>query len=442
MIDALPHPYDRISDIAVPEGASDDQIVQQLSQELRELGATNDHSAVLYTDPAAGERRLTLLGTENNRFGFNADRDLLAIGWMSTLLRDETRPQTENEFTGILVHPYLESHVTWDVGRPTSLLDTQDAELLARVWPQGQEVQVLLCGLLPLASKASSGLMVGDDAALSQVRHWALLVNGHLAGITEDPSVVDRVSQGTVTNLEGLSLDITQLHIPVSETIDTADVIDVLSDTELLNIDVLGVDSGQMMMIDATAEGDYESNEPTFTGETFTSEDDTLSYSGACSTTTRRSSYGGVLRNSEGHPKAGVSSSGYGDGAYPFYVGKETDFVLVSFLGHETLDIDGEDEDDYFEIPAQLSTETLVANAAQLTWLDGGTFVVEDGPDGTADIIAGDPCYMENHQDLMNIAAVHSGGYQLALGVCNYGTIGNNNWDGDRVSLMLAHKID
>lgn len=437
MIDALPHPYDRISDIAVPEGASDDQIVQQLSQELRELGATIDYSAMLYTDPASGERRLTLFGTEGNRFGFNADRDLLAIGWMSTLLRDETRPRAENGFTGHMRHPYLESHVTWDVGRATSVLDTQDAELLARVWPQGQEVQVLLCGLLPRASKASSGLMVGDDAALSQVRHWALLVNGRLTGITEDPSVVDRVSQGTVTNLEGLSLDITQLHIPVSETIDTADVIDVLSDTELLNIDVLGVDSGQMMMIDATAEGDYEPNEPTFEGD-----DDTLSYSGACSTTTRRSNYGGVLRNSEGHPKAGVSSSGYGDGAYPFYVGKETDFVLVSFLGHETLDIDGEDEDDYFEIPAQLSTETLVANAAQLTWLDGGTFAVEDGPDGGADITAGDPCYMENHRNLMNSAAVHSGTYQLALGVYNYGTIGNNNWDGDRVSVMLAYKID
>lgn len=436
MLNALLHPYSRRTDIAVPEGRSDAQVVEQLAQELRELGATNDHSAVLYTDPAAGERRLTLLGTKNNRFGFDADRDLLAIGWMSTLLRDETRPQTENEFTGILVHPYLESHVTWDVGRPTSLLDTQDAELLARVWPQGQEVQVLLCGLLPRASKASSGLMVGDDAALSQVRHWALLVNGHLAGITEDPSVVDRVRQDTVTNLDDFSLDITQLHIPVSETIDTADVIDVLSDTELLNIDVLGVDSGQMMMIDATAHDDYESNEPTFTGE-----DDTLSYSGACSTTTRRGSYGGVLVNIEGHPKAGVSSSGYGDGAYPFYVGKETDFVLVGFLGHETLDIDGEDEDDYFEIPLWQSTETLVANAAQLTWLDGGTFVVEDGSDGGADIIAGDPCYMENHQDLMNIAAVHSGGYQLALGVYNYGTIGNNNWDGDRVSVMLAYKI-
>lgn len=440
MLNALLHPYARKTDIAVPEGRSDAQVVEQLAQELRELGATNDHSAVLYTDPAAGERRLTLLGTENNRFGFDADRDLLAIGWMSTLLKDETRPQTENEFTGAPVHPYLESRVTWDVGRPTSLLDTQDAELLARVWPQGQEVQVLLCGLLPRASKASSGLMVGDDAALSQVRHWALLVNGHLAGITEDPSVVDRVRQGTVTNLDGFSLDVTKLHIPVLPTLDTQSVIEIIKGTELLHIDTLGVDSGQMMMIDATAYEDFESNEPTFEGD-----DDTLSYSGACSTTTRRSNYGGVLRNSEGHPKAGVSSSGYGDGAYPFYVSKETDFVLVSFLDHEVLDIDIDDEDedesDYFETPVQRSTETLVVNAEKLTWIDGGTFAVEDGPDGSANITAGDPCYMENHQGLMNSAAVHSGTYRLALGVYNY-SAGSNDWDSDRVSVMLAYKID
>lgn len=215
-----------------------------------------------------------------------------------------------------------------------------------------------------------------------------------------------------------------------------------LKGCKLQPMGVLGVDSGQMMILDANAEEHFVDNHPTFG-----SDDDSLSYSGACSTTTRRSHYGGVLSH-QGTPCAGVSSSGYGDGAYPAYVTDKTDDVLVSFMLHEVIDIDADEEtlDEAIEMvndESGLDTEILVRNAERLTWIDGGTFVVEDTPDG-ADVIIGDPCYMKDgHVDmsLMTQIAVHPGTYQLSLGVNHYGEV-SNSWDADRVSLMLAHKID
>lgn len=215
-----------------------------------------------------------------------------------------------------------------------------------------------------------------------------------------------------------------------------------LKGCKLQPMGVIGVDSGQMMIIDAAAAEHFVDNRPTFDEN-----DDSLSYSGACSTTTRRSRYGGTLAH-QGQTRAGVSSSGYGDGAYPAYVTDKTDAVLVSFMLHEVIDIDVDDEaaDEDAEMLREdpdLDTEVLVRNAERLTWIDGGTFVVEDTPDG-ADVIVGDPCYMDDGLvdfSLMAQIAVHSGTYQLSLGVHGYGGP-SSSWDTDRVSLMLAHRID
>lgn len=234
----------------------------------------------------------------------------------------------------------------------------------------------------------------------------------------------------------------TFVHIPVLKPLETDSVTAALKGCKLQPMGVIGVDSSQMMILDAAAAEHFVDNRPTFDAG-----DDSLSYSGACSTTTRRSRYGGTLAH-QGQTRAGVSSSGYGDGAYPAYVTDKTDAVLVSFMLHEVIDIDVDDEaaDEAAEMLREdpdLDTEVLVRNAERLTWIDGGTFVVEDTPDG-ADVIVGDPCYMDDGLvdfSLMAQIAVHSGTYQLSLGVHGYGGP-SSSWDTDRVSLMLAHRID
>ena len=234
----------------------------------------------------------------------------------------------------------------------------------------------------------------------------------------------------------------TFVHIPVLKSLETDSVTAALKGCKLQPMGVIGVDSGQMMILDADAEEHFVDNRPDFAED-----NDSLSYAGACSTTTRRSHYGGVLSH-QGTPCAGVSSSGYGDGAYPAYVTDKTDAVLVSFMLHEVIDIDADDEaaDEAAEMLREdpdLDTEVLVRNAERLNWIDGGTFIVEETPDG-ADVIVGDPCYMKDGLvdfSLMSQIAVHPGTYQLSLGVHGYGGP-SSSWDTDRVSLMLAHKID
>ena len=234
----------------------------------------------------------------------------------------------------------------------------------------------------------------------------------------------------------------TFVNIPVLKPLETDSVTAALKGCTLQPMGVPGVDSGQMMILDAGAEEHFVDNRPDFAED-----NDSLSYAGACSTTTRRSHYGGVLSH-QGTPCAGVSSSGYGDGAYPAYVTDKTDAVLVSFMLHEVADIDADEETvdeavDAVNDESELDTEVLVRNAERLTWIDGGTFVVEDAPGG-ADVIIGDPCYMKDgHADmsLMTQIAVHPGTYQLSLGVNHYGEVGSS-WDADRVSIMLAHRLD
>lgn len=49
----------------------------------------------------------------------------------------------------------------------------------------------------------------------------------------------------------------------------------------------------------------------------------------------------------------------------------------------------------------------------------------------------------DGHVDmsLMTQIAVHPGTYQLSLGVNHYGEVAGS-WDTDRVSIMLAHRLD
>ena len=434
MVITIPTPYGAELIPALPADLSDAQILRQIGDQLREQGLALDLTGVLHTRPGRSSRSLLLMGSENDILRYSPDSLLFHLGWFSHPVEDMTQPPEWSDFLETKIRPLLSSKVRWDVGRSTTLLEPETAEsreTSESIWPKGLNATVTLLGL-------------SERGNLDQreTRRWAVVVDNQLAGLTGDPAIIDRVRDGEVTNLDGLTLDAEVVHVPVLRPLMADSVIAALEGQKLQPMGVLGVDSGQMMILDAGAEEHFVDNRPDFTED-----NDSLSYAGACSTTTRRSCYGGTLAH-QGQTRAGVSSSGYGDGAYPAYVTDRTDAVLVSFMLHEVIDIDADDEaaDEAIETvndESELDTEVLVRNAERLTWIDGGTFVVEDTPDG-ADVIVGDPCYMGDGLidfSLMVQVAVHSGTYQLSLGVHGYGGP-SSSWDTDRVSLMLAHRID
>lgn len=430
----IPVPYSAALVPTLPADSSDAAILRQVGDQLREQGLALDLTGVLHTRPGRSSRSLLLMGSENDILRYSPETLLFHLGWSSDPVTDMTQAPKWSDFLEMEIRLLLASEVRWDVGRSTTLLEPETAESRETsegIWPEGRSVRVTL---LELSERGRHDR--------HETRRWAVVVGGQLAGLTGDPAIIDRVRDGEVTNLDGLTLDAEVVHVPVLRPLMADSVIATLEGQKLQPMGVLGVDSGQMMILDAGAEEHFVDNRPDFTEG-----NDSLSYAGACSTTTRRSHYGGVLSH-QGTPRAGVSSSGYGDGAYPAYVTDKTDAVLVSFMLHEVADIDADEEtlDEAIEVvndESELDTEVLVRNAERLTWIDGGTFVVEDTPGG-ADVIIGDPCYMKDgHADmsLMTQIAVHPGTYQLSLGVNHYGEVAGS-WEADRVSLMLAHRLD
>lgn len=430
----IPEPYGAELIPALPADLSDAQILHQIGGQLREQGLTHDLTGIFHTRPGRDTRSMLLMGSENDILRHSPETLLFHLGWFSDHVTDMTQAPEWSDFLETKIRPLLSSEVRWDAGRSTTLLEPETAEsreTSESIWPEGRSATVTLLGLSERGRHDRR-----------ETRRWAVVVNHQLAGLTRDRTIIDRVRDGEVTNLDGLTLDAEVVHIPVLRPLMADSVIAALGGQKLQPMGVLGVDSGQMMILDAGAEEHFVDNRPDFDED-----NDSLSYAGACSTTTRRSRYGGVLSH-QGTPCAGVSSSGYGDGAYPAYVADKTEAVLVSFMLHEVIDIDADDEtaDEAIEAvndESKLDTEVLVRNAERLTWIDGGTFVVEDTPGG-ADVIIGDPCYMKDgHADmsLMTQIAVHPGTYQLSLGVNHYGEVAGS-WEADRVSLMLAHRLD
>lgn len=430
----IPEPYGTSLISTLPVDLSDAQILRQIGDRLREQGLTHDLTGIFHTRPGRSTRSLLVLGSENDALRRDPTSLLSQLGWWAKPVEDTTQSPEWSDFLEAEIPQLLSSEVRWDVGRSTSLLEpetSESRETSANVWPKGRKVTITLL--------SAAGLKRPDQ---HEALRWAVVVDDQLAGMTTDLAIIDRVRAGEVTNLDGLSLDLEVVHIPVLKPLETDSVTAALKSQKLQPMGILGVDSGQMMILDADAAEHFVDNRPTFADD-----DDSLSYSGACSTTTQRSHYGGVLSH-QGTPRAAVSSSGYGDGGYPAYVADRTEAVLVSFMAHEAADIDADEEtvDEAVEMlndERDLGTEVLVRNAERLTWIDGGTFVVEDRPGG-ADVIIGDPCYMKDgHADmsLMTQIAVHPGTYQLSLGVNHYGEVAGS-WEADRVSLMLAHRLD
>lgn len=439
-----PQPYGHSLVGPLPEDLSREDLITEVAQQLRAQGATVDVDGVVFTHTRDGETYLALLSGDSNPFGFDADRALRMLGWEIRVTRDPSQPLETNSYTGQPNHPAVSSEVTWDPGAAISLIGDQDRQALLEIWPEGRpNTRVVLLDLMLPGDYIRS--LKGEDVSAST---WAVIVNGRLAGITDDPTIIQSVRDGELTNLDGLSLPATTVRIPVTTVLPTGDITRALADIELHWMDTLGVDSGQMMIIDSLAANSFEDNEPSFDRE-----DNSLSYAGACSVTVGHNAYGGVLVH-EDVARAGVSSSGYGDGSYPAYVGKNGDLVLVSFLAHEFLTIgsESEDEEDEEEVdflfdPTQtLDTSKLVTNAERLEWIDGGTFVVgSDDADGTGmgSVLVADPCYLSHEgeiQGLLTDVIVREGTYQLVLGIHNRGK--SSGWESDRVSVLLAYRVD
>lgn len=429
----IPSNYGAFLVPTLPADLSDTATLRQVGDQLHALGCRHDLTGVLHTRPGRSSRSLLLLGRESDYLRRDSVTLLFHLGWKSWEIVDVEAPAQWSDFLEQHIEQLVSSTVRWDVGRSTTLLEPETAEsreTSEHVWPDGRSVTVEVHALTPAGQKHER-----------EPELWAVSVDNQLSGMTSDPAIIDRVRRGEVTNLDDLTLDLEVVHIPVLKPLEADSVTAALKGCKLQPMGVIGVDSGQMMIIDAAAAEHFVDNRPTFDAG-----DDSLSYSGACSTTTCRSRYGGMLAH-QGQTRAGVSSSGYGDGAYPAYVTDKTDAVLVSFMLHEAADIDADEEtlDEAIETvndESGLDTEVLVRNAERLTWIDGGTFVVEDRPGG-ADVIIGDPCYMKDgHADmsLMTQIAVHPGTYQLSLGVNHYAEV-SNSWDADRVSVMIAARI-
>lgn len=96
----------------------------------------------------------------------------------------------------------------------------------------------------------------------------------------------------------------------------------------------LGVDSGQMMIIDAQAANEWDLNDD-WSGDIIDEKySDSLTYMGACYATLNTGDQAGTLAN-----KALVSSTGFGDGTYPlilsYDMSDEVCAVIVDFIWDE-----------------------------------------------------------------------------------------------------------
>lgn len=429
---------------AVAAGTTDDQAIAELTALLHEENYPHDVRVVIghATDGTeTGKRTLAVMGTEANRFGFDVDTSLRALGWEVDLAEDTTQPEEESDFIpGHKNHPMVQSTVTWDAGEPAALTSpswipnpTEGSDLSFHT---DRPVKVILFELYTTGRYIERiKYRTGEGSARPTPDAWAVITDNRLAGITSDPTIVERVREGRVSNLEGLTCPVAR-HIPMLASIDSAEVAAQLEDQTLDQMGTAGVDSGQMMILDDDLAGEFVNDRPEFDSLI-----DTLSYSGACSQTTRRGAYGGTLQH-EGDAHAGVSSSGYGDGAYRVYVNQATDLLVVSFIDHEIVQIDGDEEAqeialyEHYErqgIDSSISGDVLMGNAEKLHFIDGGTFTI----DGEA--LVGDPCYTRSSPELMVPVAVVPGEYRLLLGVHNYGEA--DSWDTDRVSVMIAARI-
>lgn len=253
--------------VGYADSMADDEIMGAVRDQLAAEGRKKDIELVIV--PEGERRRVIALGAEQNPWGFDQS-DLFSLGYVAVPADTGLR------------------EVQWDAGRALWAGDD-----VGTSWGP-ESVHVSLYELRH-GPGSSTGL-------------WAVIVDGHIGGITNDPDIVGRAERGEITNLDGLTFPASHI-VSMREDL-SAEALEEIEASELTEIGSAPVDSGQVMVADeahipAFREGDMD--------RSFDPDDDSFTYAGACSQTLNG---GGTLRL-EGESVAAASSSGYGDGAYP-----------------------------------------------------------------------------------------------------------------------------
>lgn len=106
----------------------------------------------------------------------------------------------------------------------------------------------------------------------------------------------------------------------------------------------IGVDSGQMMLVDPCYIESWDSDDEEFAvdaSDRETPKHSNFSYAGACNTTLTKPN-AGILS----HGMAAVCSTGFGDGSYPVYVEYSNEGEWGTRIKSMTIVFIGEDEDE------------------------------------------------------------------------------------------------
>lgn len=249
-------------------GMADDEIADAARVRLAAEGRKKDLELIIVPTGKSDVRRVIVQGSEQNPWGFDRS-DLHSLGYIP-------RP-SESAL----------SEVVWDRDRPLWAGDD--------LW-EGQ------CPF-PVTVFVEELRSLRDDEPPA----WAVIVNGHIGGITTDPGIVGRVGRGEVKNLDGLTFPTSRI-VPMRRDI-AAEALVEIEASESTVVGSASVDSGQVMVSDATLAEKFGEGGM---GRRFDPADDSFTYAGACSQTLND---GGTLVLDDA-PVAAASSSGYGDGEY------------------------------------------------------------------------------------------------------------------------------
>lgn len=255
------------------EGMSDDEIAEKVRAQLAAEGRKKDVELVI-VNQGQGRSRVIALGADQNPWGFDVS-DLFGLGYIPLPIRGMEWQD-----------------VQWDEGR-AEWAGEEDGPYFG-----GRKVIV---GIERLESRG------GDDSAEDD-GPWAVIVNGHIGGITDDPGILGRAKRGEITNLDGLTFPAPRI-VPMRRDI-AAEALVEIEASESTVAGSASVDSGQVMISDATLVEKFDKGDM---GRRFDPADNSFTYAGACSQTLHD---GGTLILDDA-PVAAASSSGYGDGEYP-----------------------------------------------------------------------------------------------------------------------------
>lgn len=437
----------------IAKGATDAEVYAEVRRVLRADGRTKDASVVII--PVDGvdsdTRRIFIPGEIFNPWGFDASATLSSSGFLALSADDTTLDPEPSDFDPSEVfYPQIRSTVVWDTDASASI-----------PWPHVPNRSGSLSDRPRTSDISLERLWIrdGDHAfeadpfdPFTVPEAWAVIVDTHVAGITRDPSIVERVREGRVTNLDGLHFW-TAKRVSMSDVVAPDDVADGIDqDASLTKLGTSGVDSGQMMIFDEALRDEYVLDEHVF-GDTGIS---TFSYRGACSQT---DAHGGLLLH-EGTPIAAVSATGYGDGSYDVLSLDEdgTDgpvtSILVDFMGvtlpeepDEDLEFESEEAEDSAWEAAETPTATVLAENLR----SGPYEIVERGMIrlGERTLVA-DPCYVNSpnltpeerdRNGLWTHVGTQPGAYRVRLAITDPDGEGTDSMDAGRVALLWAERI-